>query len=239
MMKRKGEKQGPTTAKEFMDELASDPEYQRAIEEKRQASERHRLHVAKLEAPIIAELQAKGCSIPSLSFLVNKDVKLSPEIADILISWMRRTENNAIAELLVRPLAATKFPIPGAPLAELFDRFDDDDALRWATTNTMAEAKLTGIEDWLCRRFPDRSLGSARQRMATAVAKHVPKERALPLLRDALDDMPGHVAMALRWVGEREDVERMKEIRDDVKTWERREIDKAIKRIEKRLAKKG
>ena len=70
--------------------------------------------------------------------------------------------------------------------------------------------------------------------LALALGRCAPPVTSLPALRRVLAEIPGHVAMALAEVGTREDAALLREQLPASKGWVRREIEKAIRRIEKR-----
>jgi len=118
----------------------------------------------------------------------------------------------------------------------LADRFDE--SLRWPIANTMAVANPTGIADWLVVAIRERRYGTARQQLLTALARHARRDVALPILREMVDEMPGHAAIALGRIGGLEEAELLESHRDRAQGWERKEVDKAVRKIRKRAESK-
>ena len=118
-------------------------------------------------------------------------------------------------------------------------RFDATSSglLRWAIANTLAEAKPTVSDDWLAERLQTPDLGIARQMLTMALARMTTPDFAIPILRNVFDDLPGFVAMAFAEIGGLEEIELLSQNRSGQKTYVRKEIDKAIRKIERRSKK--
>jgi hypothetical protein len=98
----------------------------------------------------------------------------------------------------------------------------------------LAEAQPIGLESWLAQAIGNPAYGKAREMLALAVARHVPREEAIPILLDVLEDLPGHVAMALGKIGDVRVLEALESQRAVTSGWTRKEIDKAMRSIERR-----
>ena len=70
-----------------------------------------------------------------------------------------------------------------------------------------------------------------------ALARLVARERAIPILTSQLDDLPGHAALALGEIGGADEVAVLRGHLQDPKAWVRKEVQRAIHKIEKRLRK--
>jgi hypothetical protein len=142
--------------------------------------------------------------------------------------------NRGFQELLVRTLTVAEKAFPGDELIRIFEDTQDD-ALRWAIANTLATGKAIAPHGWLIDRALDITLRSAREMLVLALASQVPAARAVPVLRSLFEALPGHVAIALGSIGGPREREFLISHRSDAhRVWVRREIEKAIKRIERR-----
>jgi len=227
-MKTKGKK----TAAELMTELEADPAFREA------RAQRETEHAVRVDAyrraaePVMQDLQAIGIPVTSVDDLLRSWVPLSNEIAHVLLGHLAVSSFEPLQESLVRALAAAQ-PFPGRILVDLFEATPSEN-LKWVIANTMAMARPLGTSDWLLKAAAAPSSGKAREMLVLAVARLVPAAPAKALLRTLFDDLPGHVAMAFAEVGGREELVLLKAKRDRMKGWIKKEIDKAIRAIEKR-----
>ena len=104
-----------------------------------------------------------------------------------------------------------------------------------AIANTIAEARPKGITDWLLSVVKDPAYGDARQMLTLAVARIASPQIANETLISIYDQLPGHVALALAESGGERELKFLEDKRDRSKGWVRREIEKAVKTIIKRL----
>lgn len=221
------------TAAELMAELGSDLEYRRSQAEREKAREETHAEYASLEAPILERLQAVGAEAESLPDLVARHAPLRPEIVQILLEALARASNERLQDAIVRALGAAQEPFPGDELMRLFDATSSD-GLRWSIANTLAEARPAIDERWLIERLTNPRQGKAREMLALALARIAPPQTAIPVLRDLVKDLPGHVAMALAEVGGPAEADLLRDQLPAAKTWLRKEIEKAIRKIERR-----
>ncbi len=138
-------------------------------------------------------------------------------------------------------LAKSKCVYEGQPIARVFDETASD-LLRWDVCNAIATSKPRHLEAWLEATALNTSLGRDRERLMVAVARLLPREQACDLLCECLKDdaIVGHCADALKRCGYRpKDIRSLEGTRDrlacKLQVWERKEIDKAIKKIIDRL----
>jgi len=222
------------TAAELLARLSRDPEYR--DREARQARE-EALNVArsqKLAAPILRDLSAIGVTPSSLDRLAHEYAPLSDDVVKVLLNWIPRATDPDIQESLIRPLGATGVSFNGEPLIEAFENTRSE-GLRWAIANTIAEARPMGITDWLLGAVQDPAYGDDRQMLALAVARLASPKIANDVLTSIFDQLPGHVAMALAESGGTRELKLLREKRKQHKGWIRKEIDKAVRTIAKRL----
>lgn len=222
------------TAAELLAELRGDPEF--VAREGRQAQE-EALNVARfqtLAAPILRDLSAIGVTPSSLDRLAHEYAPLPADVVEVLLDWIPRATDPNLQESLIRPLGAAGVRFNGKSLIEAFENTQSE-LLRWAIANTIAEARPSGVTDWLVGVVQDPAYGDARQMLCLAVARIAP-QIANDILVSIFDQLPGHVAMALGESGGRREVGLLREKRDKYGGWIRNEIDRAVRVIAKRLA---
>ena len=222
------------TAAELKARLNRDLEF-RAREDRRDQEEA--LNVARFEAlaaPILQNLSAVGVTPSSLDNLAQEYAPLSSDVAEILLSWITRSTDRYLQESLIRSLAATGARFNGQPLVEVFENTQSE-VLRWAIANTIAEARPSGITNWLFSAVQDAAYGDARQMLCLAVARLGSQQSANNILVSVFDQLPGHVAMALAECGGRREIGLLREKRAKYGGWIKKEIDKAVRAISKRL----
>ena len=221
------------TAKEFIDQLNADPDYQRRMAEKERRRAKRQAAIDAAERPILADLREIGVDLTQVSDLVNFFPPLPPNVVRILLEWLPRITHDNVLEMAVRALGATEEPYDGRPLVGVFERTKSE-SVRWAIANTMAEARPTGISDWLREATPNRSSGMAREMLCLAVARLVLKDQAIPVLMSVLDDLPGHAARAIGEIGQQTELPRLRSKLPETSGWQRKELARAIRKIERR-----
>jgi hypothetical protein len=222
------------TAAELLARLNRNPKYrEREVNRAREEA----LNVArsqKLGAPILQDLGAIGVTPSSLDRLAHEYAPFSEDVVKVLLNWIPRAMDPDIQESLIRSLGAAAVRFDGRPLIEAFENTRSD-GLRWAIANTIAEARPTGLTNWLVGAVQDPSYGDARQMLCLAVARLASLQVANDVLVAVFDQLPGHVAMALAESGGKRELKFLRENRTRYKGWIRKEIDKAVRLIAKRL----
>jgi hypothetical protein len=224
----------PMTAAELMAKLEADPEFRKRTAEKEEQRAVRRDRLQEVERPILDELRRTGITAGSIEDMTNRYAPLAPEIVRVLLDWLPRVQDDRVREAVVRALAAAREPFDGTPLVNCFLR-DTSGTLRWPIANTMAEARPFGIADWLCDAVKNRSYGAARQMLVLALARLATAGSSLLVLLSVLDELPGHVAIALGEVGGVTELRVLQARVGDTHGWEKEEFLKAIRRIESRL----
>lgn len=221
------------TAEELMAQLERDPAYVKRQAELADAHELREAEIALAMRPLLQRLAEQGYEVSDLRELVLRHAPLAPKVVDTLLEWLPKIEDGAIKEHIVRALGAAGAPFPGESLAELFDR-STSEGLRWAIANTIAEARPGGITDWVLERARDPATGKAREMLALAVARLAPPEVANAALLRMLDDLPGHVALALAEIGGPYEATVLEAKSAATRGWVKREIEAAIRAIRRR-----
>jgi HEAT repeat protein len=218
------------TAAEFAAELEKDPAYQAKLAKQRERASQ----IEATERLVLNELAAVGFSVDSLADLRLHHLPLPPEIVSVLLTWLPRLEEPAVQEAIARDLAQVQEPFDVTPLLELFERTASE-SVRWAIANTIAELRPLDSRDWVIRALERRDFGRSREMLPLALARIAPSNVANRVLRAHLDEMPGHVALGLAESGGPEELEVLRQKAQDSKGWVRKELQRAIKKIEKRV----
>ena len=217
------------SARELSEQLKNDPAYQAKL--KAQAA---RARVVRAgEDKVLNDLANRGYPAESLSDLVNRHAPLPADLSGALLESLAATSDPALQEAIVRALGAARTAIDVQPLVQLFEGATSD-SLRWAIANTFAELRPSGIGEWLLEALQTPTYGKAREMLALAVARTNPAAHANPVLLDLLDEMPGHVALALAESGTTDELTVLKERAASAKGWIKTELEKAVRAIRRR-----
>jgi hypothetical protein len=219
-----------------MAELREDPDYvarERAAEVAR--ASRHR-EVARIRQPLLAELNDMGYAISDLNDLKQKYAPLPDDVVRVLLTWVPRISDLTVKEQIVRSLGASARPFPGAELISTFEATESE-PLRWAIANTISLAAPRGLEQWLPGALSNERYGNARQMLVIAAARMLSPSEANTLILPLLNQMPLHVATALAEIGGTRELGILEERLGTAKGIERKELQRAIRKIGKRLSK--
>lgn len=222
------------TAAELMAKLSRDPEF---VAREKSLAQEQASNVARFQTlalPILQDLKAIEVTPTSLDRLAHEYAPLSADVVEVLMNWIPRTTDRYVQESLIRSLAATGVRFNGKPLIEVFENTGSK-GLRWAICNTIAESRPEGVTEWIIRVVQDPAYGDARQMLCLAVARLASEQTANDVLVSIFDQLPGHVAMALAESGGRRELRLLREVRTKYKGWIKKEIDKAVRAIAKRL----
>ncbi len=225
------------TAGELMQQLESDPEYlaRRVVKEAQRQRRVEQLQQA--EAPFLLALTEAGFPVSSVDDIRNQFNPLPLELVSLLIEWIPCLEHPQLQEAAAWALLAVpKRSLDGRLLAPLFDTTKNDQ-LKWALADVIEQTRPRNIEDWLLVAIRDRRSGSARNLLASAVAKMLPAERAVPVLLEVFEDVPLAAAHSLGKVGDSSVRDVLAAALPTATGPLRRELRQAISRIERRLAK--
>jgi len=138
------------TASELMAKLQADPAFRAREAKDEEKMRRLDEHFARLEAPILRDLAARGFVAMSLDDILDKHLPLPEPIVEVILSWIPRVEDERLLESLIRRLGASKKSFDGRPLAACFDKTRSE-GIKWAIINTIAIVGPTSIEDWLAK----------------------------------------------------------------------------------------
>lgn len=222
-------------ASEFLSELESDPEYVSRRQAHELAGAAREQEIEQAGRELRERLAAIGYPVATLDEIVQRYAPLPREVVTVLLDALRRVESTAAQEQIVRALGASGVSFSGDSLVELFNRTDSD-SLRYAVANTMAEAPVTGIGLWVLQAAQDEQIGTARQLLLLAAARHNAAPVANPVLLGLLDQLPGHAAMALAETGGHREIRELERKYEEARGWEREQIGRALSVIRRRIA---
>lgn len=225
------------SAAELMARLAADPQFRSQQEgqenARKQKEERNRV----LLAPLMAELNSSEIEAHTLEDLKSY-APLPPKITETLLRYLPVIDDEVLQEQVVRTLGASKEKFNGLELVKLFESSRSEN-LRWAIANTIAEAQPTGITGWVTTAAGNSSYGRAREMLVLAVARLAPAHVAREILAALFDELPGHVSIALIEFGDERELHLLQEKRLNFKGWKKKEIDRAIARIQRNLSRRS
>ena len=163
MSKRKG----PMTAEELIKQLEGDAEYQLRRERNDQRQAKRAAEHARIEQPILADLDTASFGGESIEAVVKNHAPLPKEAVEILLRWLKslnqenledRASHARLVESVVRALAATRLSFDGRPLVDCFENTSDE-GLKWAIANTIALTVPHSIDEWLTEKLKHRYWG--------------------------------------------------------------------------------
>lgn len=156
------------------------------------------------------------------------------ECIRIASEFLSTADDPAEGFLLLGILRRSPVPFNGQVLCDYFDRVKKN---RWSTAEVMDASKAIVPCDWILRTLADENVGKDREMLCYAVAKHCPPDKARAVLRQVFEDLPGHACRGLGVVGNEDDLKFLIEASTRFTTWRFTEINRAIKKIAKRLGK--
>lgn len=184
--------------------------------------------------PILADLQAAGLRLESISELLNREIDYNAQIP-ILVEWIPRCGNLRVREVLVRALAvpAARKTAASATLLREFESASSS-SYRWAVALALTGAARPEDADAVVSFFQDRRYGAGRQELARVIARLRP-ENALEVLLSALvdDDVAGHAVEALGYLGDPRARPHLVRMKAHATPWIRKEAAKAIRKLDK------
>ncbi len=220
------------TAGQLAKKLERDPDFVAQRAKRREEHARQIAPALELQDRILSELAGRGVHASSLAGL-GESGSVPPAAVDVLLGWLRRTDNPDIRMAVVGPLAVAGEPFDGTPLAIAFDSTDHH-TLKWTIANTIAYARPTGLSEWLESRLADPSLERTREMLAVAAGHLLDPSKASAILRNVFPELPGHCAIGLGECGDNADRAFLISQRDKYSGWVRKEIEMAIDKIERR-----
>lgn len=131
------------------------------------------------------------------------------------------------------------------PIARVWDD-PNRNVDRWALADALSKGKGEGVDDWLAGKLLNTNGEHEHQRLCEAAARRLQPDLARKCLYRAFKFMPGHAATGFGICGTLEDVEFLEKVLRDpgfladvpkaVRRWQVKEIEKAVRRIRRRLS---
>lgn len=231
-------KKGSITAAELMAELQNNEEYQQAKalrDKEHQEKVKRRKESVK---PVVNELKRNGYNFDHFNHgdFLNKYAPLNDKIVNILLDYLPKTSNDYLGQdTIVRFLGAVSNRYDGRLLIEVFDNTESND-LRFAIANTIAEANPLNVNEWLEKTIKRKDLEiGAFMMLPIAVARMFPTEKANAILNEVYSTSPVNVAQGMAISGAKEELNLLEKEKHKFKGWKKKEFEKAINKIKKRL----
>lgn len=229
-------REGSVTAKELVERLRSDPEYQRQVEWQERKRQRLREERSRDAAPVIAELVQNGFPVTSLDELLSGSINYQNAIP-LLMKWLPKVSNSRVKESLVRCLAVEEAKPRAAQL--LVDEFrkargPSDDSLRWAIGNTLSVIADDSVFEDVVALLRNPEFGTSREMLAIALG-NMSDERATDVLIELLGDpdVAGHAVVGLGKLKAKEARPKIEPFLEHPKAWVRKEAKKALAKIDR------
>ncbi|XVJ58949.1 MAG: hypothetical protein HEQ23_05920 [Tepidisphaera sp.] len=180
-------------------------------------------------AIIEAELrQASGLEDPFAMGFTGGGAATTETVA-VVLKYLATSMDNREGWLLVMILQNAACRFDGGVLCDYFDRHEHN---RWTSGETIRRSKAKVPCEWFERALTNQSFGEGRQMLCEGIAKKCPKPFARRVLLAVLDQLPGHAPTGLGTCGTPDDIPRLSELATTVpKAWQRRECEKAIRKI--------
>jgi hypothetical protein len=223
------------SAEELMADLQRDSAYleqQKSLARERSARQER---IRALHAPILEDYRRIGVVANSIEDLVARYAPLPENIVDRLLAWISASQEPDVLEPLVRALAATTLPYDGRPVVDVFSKTDSE-FVQWAAANTLATTSPTGVAAWVADAVRDPRYGRARDMLVMALARLASPAEANRVLVSIFDEIPTQVTDALAISGGPSELAFLQSKQGDYRGATRKQIDKAIRRLQKRLA---
>jgi hypothetical protein len=222
-------------ASDFLKKLEQDPHYQEMQRKKEEELKKRIAEAKEIEAPFIQYLHEKGFTQINDAGELTKS-KDNTKLQNIILEWLPKISNKQNSqEILVRALAVTKKPFAGKALMDLFDNQNSSHSLKWAIGNTIACSTVVNISEWLENKLKASEQPTENQMLVYAAIKYFNEEKAKTLIKNLFNHHPLQVTDAITYFGNKDDIDFLLEKRKDVNRIQRTQIDKAIKKLSKKI----
>lgn len=224
---------------DLMNQLEKNPEYIEMRKQKEREIQLKLEEINNIETPFLSDLQANGFDIQASGDLL-KLKKADAKLTELLLMWLPKiSDKHNSQQMLVRALAIAEKPFDGKILMQLFDNDDSSDSLKWAIGNTIANANVLNIKDWLEAKINSPQQGKRNEMLIYAAAKYFDYVKAEIILKNMFDIYPLQVADVFSKVGNAED---LKFLQLKSKTYGgevHKQIVRYISQLKKRLGNQG
>jgi hypothetical protein len=222
-------------AEEFLNKLKEDSAYQELIKKQEEERQKQISETNRIEKPLVTYLQNNGFrELNTLGELMSR--KDNTDITPVLLEWIPKYNKNFYTlDTLVRLLAVTRKPFDGKILIDLFDDAEVPEDLKWTIGNTIACAYLLNIEHWLENKLNNANQPMENQMLVYAAIKYFETNKARQFLKKLFTKHPSQVIDAFTYIGTPDDIDYLLDQRQRVNKSLKGLIDKAIKKISKKL----
>lgn len=182
---------------------------------------------------VLEELRGVGIEADSVGQVLELK-KLDRRAAEIVAKWLLNDKVHInVREVLARALGRGPRDFVGAPLVQAYGDIEAEH-VRWAIANSIEIARPPELAGWVLAKVRATDTGRPKEMLVIALARLQNDEEARSAIRDAFGEVPGHAATSLGLVGTGEDAEFLRAQLASARGWVRKEIEKAILRINKR-----
>ncbi|MFN7881668.1 MAG: hypothetical protein ACK5PF_01445 [bacterium] len=221
------------TAAELLEKLSKDPAYQAKKAQRENESIEWISKANEIEKPIIKELLENGFNIQSLDDLMRTREPLPDSVVKILANWLPKLEDRYnIREIIIRGFTGQKLDIDYRILADIYDNKNTSDDFRFAISNCIANSSIDKVEDWLRSKVEQ-----GDHTLLLAASRYLNREFVLPYLLKSLDKKDDFIYQALTEIGGQSEVAFLVQQVGKYKGYEKKQVEKIIKGIKKRLNK--
>lgn len=184
---------------------------------------------------LLREIREKGIEINSIDDLININ-KEYKDILPILIKYLSEYDDQNDKEWLVRCLGVKGFTEATETLIREFYKASNNSELKWAIGNTMSLILDKNSINPMLKIVQEKEHGVSREMFVIALGK-LKDKKVIPVLLKLINDpdVTGHVIMALSNFNDLNLVNHIKPFKNHKKTWIKKEAEKAIKKIDKRI----
>lgn len=231
-----GKRKGWMTADEVLAELSTDRSYQEMMAKKNREHERAVEDNRRAAAPLLADLEAVGYVLGSVSSLRSFG-RPYPRAIPVLIRWLPKMDNLEIKQSIIQSLAVRGARGTGAAQALVAEfrtlEGERDSDVRWSIGGALEQISDPVVFDDMVAIATDPSWGRSREFVVSGLGR-LKDTRAVAPLRKLLEDeqvMPQAVQALgeLRAQEARPDLEQLLNHPDKL-------VQKAVRRALKRLA---
>lgn len=204
------------------------------------SAEHHRAR-NELQRYLPIDIPRSADGLAKTAFFVPRN---SDEVSRVLMA-LEEIDHAFISMLVQGWLLDWKRPFDARPIAKVWDE-PHRKVNRWALADALSKGKGEGIDDWLADKLLNTNGEHEHQRLCEAAARRLKPDLARKCLYRAFKFMPGHAATGFGICGTAEDVEFLEKVLRDpgfladvpkaVRKWQVKEIEKAVRRIRRRLS---
>lgn len=219
------------TAEEHYKRKMQDPKYREMLEQKNKEYEEAVAKAQAIGKPILEDLASVGFKLDDIDDLLKISEPLSNDVVDVLSKWIKRLKEENFKETLIRGFTGQRLEIDYKLLTDIYDDPNASENMQWVIANCIAESKIDGIEDWL----KERVVESQHIVLSLAAARYLAPSFVMPLLIKRFDEKDDVVYDALGEIGTEKELQFMESNVKRYKGHSKRRIERAIKKIKKRL----